>query len=228
MKRAPGEALPSIRASPAQHKTELAKNGDPHSQDHGAHGARDSHGELGDGEPGEEYVKAEGGGGKVGDDAVPALGLEEHLEGEGEDEGEDDGDEPEGDAAGDGGDGGVLAEEAEDGGGEDEEGEEKDGGDEQDDPRALKVDAEHVALLGAEGLAAECLQRARHAQEDSISEAEKNGGDEGVRSEFGGSDVADEGLADDGDSEGREPGEDRRAGNHPQFLLLRPQPLPQP
>ena len=102
--------------------------------------------------------------GEVGDDHVLALRLEVHLEREGPDVGEHDGDVPEGDGAGDGGDLGVLAQGDEHGLSEEVDGEQDDGADEEDDPGALEVDAEHVVLLGAVGLAAQRLQGARHAQ----------------------------------------------------------------
>lgn len=158
--------------------------------------------------------------GEVGDDDVLALGLQVHLEREGEDVGEHHGDVPEGDDAGDGGDARVLPEQDEERLGEHVDGEEEDGGGEEDDPGALKVDAQHVILLPAVRLPAQRPQRARHSQEYAGAEAHEDGGDERVGSELGGADVADEGLANDGQAEGREVGEDGRPGHNPQLPVL--------
>lgn len=98
-----------------------------------------------------------------------ALGLEELLGGEVDGDGEELGDDADGEFAGLDGDGFFLAEEAEDRGGEDVDGAHEGRGGDEDDPRTLQVHAEHRHLPGAEGLPAQRLQRAPHAQLPAMS-----------------------------------------------------------
>lgn len=113
--------------------------------------------------------------GEPDDDEVPLLRLEEHLDGGAEDGAVHDGDEAKGHRLGLVSYGGVLAEEGEERGGEDE-GRDEDGrGGGADNPGALEVDAHHVVLLGSEGLAAEGLGGAGHAQRNSADEPHEYG-----------------------------------------------------
>lgn len=54
----------------------------------------------------------------------------------------------------------------------------------------------------------EWIDRKTRTYQDAVAEPHEDGGDERVGGELGGADVADEGLADDGDAEGREARED--------------------
>nr|CAD1817392.1 unnamed protein product [Ananas comosus var. bracteatus] len=62
--------------------------------------------------------------------------------------------------------------------------------------------------------------RRSEAYQDPVGEAHEHGGDEGVRGELGGADVADERLGDHRHPERREPRADRRPRHHPQLLVL--------
>jgi hypothetical protein len=160
----PVESVPRAGAVPHEDVGELAEHDEPpgrverdgESDEPHPHGPHE--------EPAERDVERQPGGGDGRHGHDLALRLQELLDGEVEGVGEELRDHVEREPPREGGDVGVLVEEAQDRGGKEVEREHEHGHAGEDDPRALQVHAQHVQLLRAVRLPAQRLQRAPHAQ----------------------------------------------------------------
>jgi len=165
----------------------------------GGGGAGETPAEHVDEEVVEEDVDEERAEADVGGHGDLALRLEELAGAEVDGHGVDGRDDVDGEPGGLARDVGVLAEEQEQRLGEDEEGRHDDAGGDEDEPGPLEVDAEHGDLAGAEGLAAERLERAAHAEEEAEGEGGEDGEADGGRRQREVAEVADEHLGDGAD-----------------------------